>query len=178
MYIFLQMQTSLQFVLINGTLRLFKANDDCVKLWTPFVLFEHSCYQHRRLALGNVFHHYLHMDVYFLLWPFIFSFDGILALFIKRIMLSFLFLYRLLYVFSAFLFIGSHSVWLSFFLSFFFFLTVPCFVLLVSGFVFISFLSVLFVLVFENIYSTLGFVTCENCYRKHTETARKKVSVL
>jgi len=115
------------------------------------------------------------MSIYFLLWRFILSFGDILPLFIRRIMLSSLFLYRLLYVFlSSFL-----SILIVYdFLPFFFFLTVPCFVLLVSGFVLFLFFPVLFLLVFENINRTLGFVTCENCCRQQIETVRKKVSVL
>ena len=119
----------------------------------------------------NVFHHYLCTDVYiyFLLWRFVLSFGDILSLFIRRIMLFFLFLYRLLYVFLSF-FLSVLIVYG--FLSFCFFLTVPNFVILVSGFVFISFFPLFFSCLYSKIL--IGFVTCENCCRQQTETARGK----
>ena len=114
------------------------------------------------------------VDAYFLLWPFILSFGDILALFIRRIMLSFPLLASLFFCLSFYRF----SSCMAFFLSFSFSFLQSRVLFFLSLVLFLFLFSVLFLLVSENIYRTLSFVTCENCYRKHTETARKKVPVL
>ena len=180
MYIFLQMQTSLQFVLINGILWLFKANDDCVKLWTPFVIFfftqllsaptVSSCERVSPLSAYRCL--FSSLAIYSLFrWYF--------STICKKDYAILSFPLPASLCFSFFLFIGSHRVWFPFFLSLslslslsflqsrvLFFLSLVLFLFLFS--------PVLFLLVFENINRTRGFVTCENCCRKHTETARKK----
>jgi hypothetical protein len=52
MYMLLHLQTSLRFVLINGTIRPLKVNDGCVEVWTPIVSCrrEHRWYQLRRFS--------------------------------------------------------------------------------------------------------------------------------
>lgn len=109
----------------------------------------------------NVFHHYLFTDVciYFLLWPFILSFGDILPLFIRRIMYFF-------FSFTGF--------FMFFCLSFSFLQSRVLFFLSLVLFLFLFFPHVLFLLVFENINRTPGFVTCENYCRQQSETARGK----
>lgn len=152
MYIFLQMQTSLHFVLINGTPQLFKANDDCVKLWTPFVMFAWT--QLLSAPTVSSCERVSPLSVYRCLY--IFSFVAICSFFrwyfipiYKKDYAIFSFPLPASLCFSVFLFIGSHCVWFSFFL---FLSYSPEFCYSCLWFCFYFFFSpVLFLLVFENI---------------------------
>lgn len=89
-------------------------------------LLEHGCYQHRRLALVNVFHHFLCIDVYifsfvaiysFFRWCFTPVYKKLCCLFLYRLLcvfLSFFLSVLILYVFlSLFLFLSYSSVFCS-----------------------------------------------------------------
>jgi len=105
-------------------------------------LLEHSCYQHRRLDLVNVFHHSLYTDVY------IFSSLAIYSFFrwyftpiYKKDYAIFSFPLPASLCFSVLLFIDSHCVWFS---SFLFLSYSPVFCSSCLWFCFISFFSCTF----------------------------------